>query len=94
MLEQAQKGEMQQQLSEMAEKLNQLKVDNSKITQRNSTLEQVLVIKESEITELQDQSKVRASFKSLSQFVRLDACLLPNITSPCCAHAKACNSVT
>lgn len=60
-LEQAQKGEMQQQLSEMAEKVKLLKVDNSKITQRNSTLEQVLVIKESEITELQDQSKVRAS---------------------------------
>lgn len=63
MLEQAQKGEMQQQLSAMAEKLQQLKVDNSNITQRNSTLEKVLVIKESEITELQDQSKVRASFK-------------------------------
>lgn len=49
---------MEQQLSEVAEKLKQLKVDNSKITQRNSTLEKVLVFREGEIAELQDQNKV------------------------------------
>ena len=53
---------MEQQLSAMADKLKQLKVDNSKITQRNSTLEKVLVFKEGEIAELQDQNRVRSSF--------------------------------
>ena len=61
MFEQAQKGEMEQQLAAMADKLKQLKVDNSKITHRNSTLEKVLVFKEGEIAELQDQNRVRSS---------------------------------
>lgn len=61
LVEQAQKGEMEQQLSVMADKLKQLKVDNSKITQRNSTLERVLVFKEGEIAELQDQNRVSSS---------------------------------
>ena len=49
---------MEQQLTETSEKLKQLEVDNSKITQRNSTLEKVLVFREGEIAELQDQHKV------------------------------------
>ena len=58
LVEQAQKGQMEQQMSEMAEKLEQLKVENSKISQRNSTLEKVLVFREGEIAELQDQNRV------------------------------------
>ena len=49
---------MEQQLTETSEKLKQLEVHNSKITQRNSTLEKVLVFREGEIAELQDQNKV------------------------------------
>lgn len=58
LVEQAQKGQMEQQMSEMAEKLEQLKVENSKISQRNSTLEKVLVFREGEIADLQDQNRV------------------------------------
>lgn len=54
----AQKGQMQEQLAAMAEKMQQLKTDNSKIASRNSTLEKVLVFRESEIAELQDQNHV------------------------------------
>ena len=61
LVEQAKKGEMEQQLSVMADKLKQLKVDNRKVSQRNSTLEKVLVFKEGEIAELQDQNRVRFS---------------------------------
>lgn len=63
LVEQAQKGEMEQQLSAMADKLKQLKVDNSKITQRNSTLERVLVFNEGEIAELQNQNRVSSSLE-------------------------------
>lgn len=49
---------MEQQLLDTSEKLKQLEVDNSKITLRNSTLEKVLVFREGEIAELQDQHKV------------------------------------
>ena len=57
---QAQKGQMEQQLAEMAEKMRQLKTDNSKIASRNSTLERVLQFREGEIAELQEQNRVRA----------------------------------
>ncbi|KAL3133433.1 hypothetical protein ABBQ38_007298 [Trebouxia sp. C0009 RCD-2024] len=49
---------MEQQLLDTSEKLKQLEVDNSKITLRNSTLEKVLVFREGEIAELQDQHKI------------------------------------
>ena len=55
---QAQKGQMEQQLAEIAEKMRQLKTDNSKIASRNSTLERVLQFREGEIAELQEQNRV------------------------------------
>ena len=56
---QAQKGQMEQQLAEMAERMRQLKMDNNKIASRNSTLERVLQFREGEIAELQEQNRVR-----------------------------------
>ncbi|DBA88707.1 TPA: hypothetical protein ACH3X2_004809 [Trebouxia sp. C0005] len=52
----AQKGQMAEQLAAMAAQMEQLKVDNSKMASRNITLEKVLVFREGEIAELQDQN--------------------------------------
>ncbi len=49
---------MEEQLAAMAAQMQQLKMDNSKIASRNSTLEKVLVFREGEIAELQDQNHV------------------------------------
>ncbi|DBA74401.1 TPA: hypothetical protein ACH3X1_011160 [Trebouxia sp. C0004] len=53
---QAQKEKMAEQLAAMAAEMEQLKVDNSKMASRNTTLEKVLVFREGEIAELQDQN--------------------------------------
>ncbi|DBA74402.1 TPA: hypothetical protein ACH3X1_011160 [Trebouxia sp. C0004] len=52
----AQKEKMAEQLAAMAAEMEQLKVDNSKMASRNTTLEKVLVFREGEIAELQDQN--------------------------------------
>jgi hypothetical protein len=57
---QAQKEQMAEQLAPMAAQMEQLKVDNSKMASRNITLEKVLVFREGEIAELQDQNCVSA----------------------------------
>ena len=49
---------MEQQLASIAERMKQLKMDNSRMSQRNSTLERVLNFREGEIAELQDKHKV------------------------------------
>ncbi len=51
---------MAEQLAAMAAQMEQLKVDNSQMASRNITLEKVLVFREGEIAELQDQNCVRA----------------------------------
>lgn len=52
----AQKEQMAEQLAAMAAQMEQLKVDNSRMASRNVTLEKVLVFREGEIAELQDQN--------------------------------------
>ncbi len=51
---------MAEQLAAMAAQMEQLKVDNSRMASRNITLEKVLVFREGEIAELQDQNCVSA----------------------------------
>ena len=51
---------MAEQLAAMAAQMEQLKVDNSRMASRNVTLEKVLVFREGEIAELQDQNCVGA----------------------------------
>ncbi|DBB09425.1 TPA: hypothetical protein ACH3X3_007993 [Trebouxia sp. C0006] len=52
----AQKEQVAEQLAAMAAQMEQLKVDNSRMASRNITLEKVLVFREGEIAELQDQN--------------------------------------
>ena len=77
---QAQKQQMEEQVEEMAAQIEKLKVENTRIAGRNSTLETVLSFRGSEITNLQHRNQVRPSVGDSACFF---AC--PAISAICTA---------